>query len=148
MIKARWTSLMTKKAFRSLVLFFIKDLVEKAKLFLRNLTNWHDDSLQCCCHTITCLCLKLFWSLVMFTLLYSPWDPYKLCWKKKNFLLKIFYFSICLTSNKLYWIEDQLTYASTRFYTSASWYWLVEPSVTWLQFWWAIYILNQWQHKT
>ena len=28
--------------------------------------------------------------------------------KKNFFLLKIFYFSISLTSNKLYWIEDQL----------------------------------------
>ena len=36
-------------------------------------------------------------------------------------LLKIFYFSICLTSNKLYWIEDQLADVSTRFYRSASW---------------------------
>ena len=69
----------------------------------------------------------------MFTLLYSQWDPYKLCWKKKIvFLLKIFYFSICLTSNKLYWIEDQLADVSTRFYTSASWRWRVEPSATWL----------------
>ena len=39
------------------------------------------ESLQCCCHTITCLCLKLFRSLAMFTLLSLPWDPYKLCWK-------------------------------------------------------------------
>ena len=37
------------------------------------------------------------------------------------FLLNIVYFSVCLTSNKLYWIEDQLTDVSTRFYTSASW---------------------------
>ena len=31
------------------------------------------------------------WSLVMFTLLCSPWDPYKLCWTKKKlfYLLKI-----------------------------------------------------------
>ena len=28
---------------------------------------------------------------------------------------------MCLTSNKLYWIEDQLADVSTRFYTSASW---------------------------
>ena len=32
----------------------------------------------------------------------------------------IFYFSMCLTSNKLYWIEDQLADVSTQFYTSAS----------------------------
>ena len=38
------------------------------------------------------------------------------------FFLKIFYFSICLTSNKLYWIEDQLADVFTRFYTSASWH--------------------------
>ena len=70
----------------------------------------------------------------MFTLLYSQWDPYKLCWKKRNcfFLPTIVYFSICLTSNKLYWIEDQLADVSTRFYMSASWRWRVEPSATWL----------------
>ena len=48
------------------------------------------------------------------------------------FFLKIFHFSICLTSNKLYWIEDQLADVSTRFYMSASWRWRVEPSATWL----------------
>ena len=48
------------------------------------------------------------------------------------FSLNIFYFSICLSSNKLYWIEDQLADVSTRFYTSASWRWRVEPSATWL----------------
>ena len=37
------------------------------------------------------------------------------------FLLNIVYFSVCLTSNKLYWIDDQLADISTRFYTSASW---------------------------
>ena len=37
------------------------------------------------------------------------------------FLLNIVYFSVCLTSNKLYWIEDQVADVSTRFYTSASW---------------------------
>ena len=37
------------------------------------------------------------------------------------FLLNIINFSVCLTSNKLYWIEDQLADVSTRFYTSASW---------------------------
>ena len=37
------------------------------------------------------------------------------------FLLNIIYFSVCLTSNKLYWIEDQLADVSTLFYTSASW---------------------------
>ena len=71
----------------------------------------------------------------LFTLLYSPWDPYKLCWKKKNenvFLLKIFYFSISLTSNKLYWIEDQLANVSTWFYMLASWRWWVKPLATWL----------------
>ena len=62
----------------------------------------------------------------MFTWLYSPWDPYKLCWKKKIvFFLKIFYFFMCLTPNKLYWIEDQLAEVSTRFYMQ------VEPSANW-----------------
>ena len=37
------------------------------------------------------------------------------------FSLNIVYFSVCLTSNKLYWIEDQLADISTRFYMSASW---------------------------
>ena len=37
------------------------------------------------------------------------------------FLLNIVYFSVCLTSKKFYWIEDQLADVSTRFYTSASW---------------------------
>ena len=37
------------------------------------------------------------------------------------FLLNIIYFSVCLTSNKLCWIEDQLTNVSTRFFTSVSW---------------------------
>ena len=50
--------------------------------------------------------------------------------KKNGFRLKIFYFSICLTSNKFYWIEDQLADVSTRFYMSASWRWRVEPSAT------------------
>ena len=61
--------------------------------------------------------------MAIFTSLYLPWDPYKLCWKKKNvfFLRKIFYFPICLTSNKLCWIEDQLANVATRFYTLASW---------------------------
>ena len=63
--------------------------------------------------------------------------------KKNVFLLKIFYFSICLTSNKLYWIEDQLAAVSTRFYMSASWHWRVEPSASWLQFartiYWVVY---------
>ena len=36
-------------------------------------------------------------------------------------LLNIVYFFVCLTSNKLHWIEDQLADVSTRFYTSASW---------------------------
>ena len=41
------------------------------------------------------------------------------------FLLNIVYFSVCLTSNKLYWIEDQLTDISARFYTLASASWTV-----------------------
>ena len=60
-------------------------LSTKPSLFFSNLTDWLDESLQCCCRTITHLRLKLFWSLVMFILLYSPWDPYKLCKKRKEF---------------------------------------------------------------
>ena len=47
-----------------------------------------------------------------------------------------FYFFVCLTSNKLYWIEDQLADVSTRFYTSASWSVgeLVRRRVDWLPF--------------
>ena len=48
------------------------------------------------------------------------------------FLLNIVYFSVCLTSNKLYWIDDQLADVSTRFYTSASWRRRVGPSASWL----------------
>ena len=51
---------------------------------------------------------------------------------KIAFSLNIFYFSICLSSNKLYWIEDQLANVSTQFYMLASWRWRVEPSATWL----------------
>ena len=48
------------------------------------------------------------------------------------FLLNIVYFSVCLTSNKLYWIDDQLADVSTWFYTSASWRRRVGPSASWL----------------
>ena len=48
------------------------------------------------------------------------------------FLLNIVYFSVCLTSNKLYWIDDQLADVSIRFYTSASWRRRVGPSASWL----------------
>ena len=97
-------------------MFFTEDFVQKAKFSSKNLTDWHDKTLECCCHTITCSHLKLSQSLAISTSLYLPWDPYKLCWKKKNvFFLKIFHFSICLTSNKLYWIEDQLANISTCF---------------------------------
>ena len=43
---------------------------------------------------------------------------------KTVFLLNIVYFSVCLTSNKLYWIEDQLADVSV------SWRWQVEPLAT------------------
>ena len=134
--KARGTLPMTKKALNATnkceIIFFLTEcLVQKAKFLKKNLTDWHDESLQCCCHTSRSR-LKLSLSLTMFTWLYLPWDPYKLCWKKKIvFSLKIFYFSMCFTSNKLYWIEDQLANVSTRFYTSVSLRQLVEPSVTW-----------------
>ena len=135
--------------------FFLLQILSRKPsfFFLKNLTDWHDESP--CCHTITRSRLKLFWSLAIFILLCSPWNPYELCWKfiliddvylalfamrslktlleenKIVFSLNIFYFSVCLTSNKLYWIEDQLADVSTRFYTSASWRWRVEPSATW-----------------
>ena len=48
--------------------------------------------------------------------------------REKFFLMKLFYFFICLTSNKLYRIEDQLTDVSTQLYMLASWRWQVEPS--------------------
>ena len=52
---------------------------------------WNDAD----CRTITCSRLKLFWSLVMLTLLYSPWRSYKLGLKwKKN----CFYWRSCLES--------------------------------------------------
>ena len=96
--------------------FLLKILSRKPSFFKKNLTYWYDESLQCCCHSITHSRLKLLKLLSMFTLVYSLWDPYKLCWKKKNvFLLKIFYFCRCLTSNKLCWIEDQLADVATQF---------------------------------
>ena len=52
--------------------------------------------------------------------------------EKNFFLMKLFYFFICLSSNKLYWIEDQLTDVSTQLYMLASWRWQVEPSAIWL----------------
>ena len=36
------------------------------------------------CNTITRSRLKLFWSLAIFTLLYSPWNPYNLLVNKNN----------------------------------------------------------------
>ena len=141
---------------------------------LKNLTDWHDESLQCCCHTITrscwkpfghwqCLpcfiCLEIltnfagnknycsftkdfFWKARFFFFI-KIWpndmmslsmllshnnnsftseafivigDVYLASFAMRSlktllegnicFLLKIFFFSICLTSNKLYWIED------------------------------------------
>ena len=80
-------------------------------------------SLQCCCHTITRSGLKLLESLVMFTNVHRCLS---FCLMFTNvhqcfFLLNIVYFSVCLTSKKFYWIEDQLTDVFTRFYTSASW---------------------------
>ena len=55
----------------------------------------------------------------------------------KDLVLSV-YFSVCLTSNKLYWIEDQLANVSTRFYTLTSWHWRVEPLASWLDTqWWS-----------
>ena len=53
------------------------------------------------------------------------------------FLLNIIYFSVCLTSNKLYWIEDQLADISTRFYTLASWGWRVDW-IPKMSIWWEL----------
>ena len=64
------------------IVFYQRSCLESQVFFL---TNWHDESLQCCCLTITRSHLKLFWSLAMFTLLYSPWHPYKLCREKNCF---------------------------------------------------------------
>ena len=33
--------------------FLLKILSRKLSFFLKNLTDWHNKSLQCCCHTIT-----------------------------------------------------------------------------------------------
>ena len=84
-----------------------KILSTKPSFFFSNLTNWLDESLQCCCCTITCSRLKLFWSLVMFILLYSPWDPYKLVGNKKNF-----FFLLKISSRKPSFLKksDQLTW--------------------------------------
>ena len=57
------------------------------------------------------------------------------------FSLNIFYFSICLSSNKLYWIEDQLADVSTQFYMSVSWRWQVEQLATWLD---TIFLADFW----
>ena len=74
------------------IVFLLKILSRKPSFFKK---IWLIDimSLQCCCHTITCSHLKLLFSLVMFTLLYLPWDPYKLCWKKT----KLFFYKISFT---------------------------------------------------
>ena len=92
--------------------------------------------------------LKIIWSTGMMSLysivtqLVRAWSFYIHWWclpcficheilktlleaNKIAFSLYIFHFSICLSSNKLYWIEDQLADVSTRFYTSASWRWRV-----------------------
>ena len=102
------------KDFFSLKILLRKPRFIKSKRKSDRLTWW---VFKCCCHKIICSRLRLLSSLAMFTLLYSQWDPYKICWRKNYvFVLKIFYFSICLISNKLYWIEDQLADVSTRFY--------------------------------
>ena len=106
--------LLKMKRLFSLKILLRKPRFIKSKRKSDRLTWW---VFKCCCHKITCSRLRLLSSLAMFTLLYSQWDPYKLCWMKNYvFVLKIFYFSICLISNKLYWIEDQLADVSTRFY--------------------------------
>ena len=119
------------------IIGFSRDLSIKPSFFLKNLIDWHDEFPQCCCHTIIIsfeseaftfigdVYIALFAMRSLKTLLEG---------NKTVFWPNIFYFSVCLTSNKLYWIEDQLADVSTQFYTSARWSWRVEPSVTWLQF--------------
>ena len=69
------------------------------------------------------------------------------------FLLNVVYFSVCLTSNKLYWIEDQLADISTRFYTSTSWRRRIGPSASWLLFdhltagAWAACVSSGWRRE-
>ena len=68
---------------------------------------------------------------------------------RQCFLLNIVYFSVCLTSNKLYWIEDQLADVSTRFYTSASWRRRVDRNSILLSFSFFFFnILNSLQRLT
>ena len=47
-----------------------------------------------------------------------------------NNVHQCFFTKYRLTSNKLYWIDNQLADVSTRFYTSASWRWRVGPSAS------------------
>ena len=115
----------------------------KPRFLKKNLTDWNDETLQRCCHTITRSPLKLSQSLAIFTSLYSPWDPYKLCWKKKNwFFLKIFYFSICLTSDKFNTgLKTNsptflLDFIRRRVGVGELTRWRVDPSATWLDTVW------------
>ena len=96
----------------------------ESQVFKKNLTDWHDKTLECCCrHTLN---LVRVWSFLSHWRYLPRFIRHEILInfverKKVFFFLKIFHFSICLTSNKLYWIEDQLADVSTRFYTSASW---------------------------
>ena len=82
--------------------FLLNILSRKPSFLKKKLTDWNDETLQCCCHTITRLPLKLSQSLAIFTSRYSQWDPcMRTLLEEKNwFFLKIFYFSICLTLDK------------------------------------------------
>ena len=86
-------------------IFLLKILPRKPSFFFFNLTDWHDESLS---HNNLFTSKAHCFSLVMFTLLYSPWDSYKLCSMKKIFFwLKIlsrkpsFYF--------LLWLIDMIS---------------------------------------
>ena len=46
------------------IIFLLRILSRKQSFFLKNLTDWHDESLQCCCHAIN---LNRIWSF------YSHW---------------------------------------------------------------------------
>ena len=88
------------------VQLILKILSRKPSLFLKNLTDWRNESLQCCCHTTMHLLLKLFWSLTIFTLLYLPWDPKNFVGNKND----CFYLRSCQESQVFLKKSDWLTW--------------------------------------
>ena len=75
---------------------------EENQVFLKNLTDWHDEYPQCCCHTITRSRLKLFIFIGdVYLALFAMRSLKTLLEENKIvFSLNIFYFSVCLTFNK------------------------------------------------